>query len=142
MLPSHSQKINLAKEQLEDAISMFVKGRYVSCLTLAGAAEEVLTALVESKTGKNPFNIIHEIINYDLVAMGRQKITRGHFRKTRNRARNSVKHHNQNDSEYVYINRRGQAAAMLGQAIISADLIELKYKYRRKYFTYLQNQKN
>ena len=128
----------MAKEQLEDAIDMLISGRYISCLTLAGAAEEVFTALADAKLGKNPFNLIHELINYDLAAGGHQQISRGKFRKVRNSARNLVKHHDQGDDESVHINRRGQAAAKLGQAIISADMLEVKYKNKRKYNVWLK----
>jgi hypothetical protein len=137
-LANHSKKINLAKEQLEDAIDMLVNGRYISCLTLAGAAEEVFTALADAKLGKNPFNLIHELINYDLVAEGHQQISRGKFRKVRNSARNSVKHHDQGDDESVHLNRCGQAVATLGQAMISADMLEVKYKNKRKYNAWLK----
>ena len=130
---NHSKKINLAKEQLEDAIDMLIRGRYISCLTLAGAAEEVFTGLANAKLGKNPFNLIHEIINCDLAAEGHQQISRGNFRKVRNRARNLVKHHDQGDDESIHINRRGQALATLSQAIISADMLDVKYKNKRKY---------
>ncbi len=138
-MANHSKKINLAREQLEDAIDMLVNGRYISCLTLAGAAEEVFTALADAKLGKNPFNLIHELINYDLVAQGHKQISRGKFRKVRNGARNLVKHHDQGDNESVHINRREQAVATLGQAMISADMLEVKYKNKRKYNAWLKN---
>ncbi|MFY8275007.1 hypothetical protein AAEU32_12860 [Pseudoalteromonas sp. SSDWG2] len=137
-MANHSKKINLAKEQLEDAIDMLIRGRYISCLTLAGAAEEVFTGLADAKLGKNPFNLIHELINYDLAAEGHQQISRGKFRKVRNSARNLVKHHDQGDDESISINRRGQALATLGQAMISADMLEVKYKNKRKYNTWLK----
>ena len=141
-LANHSKKINLAKEQLEDAIDMLVNGRYISCLTLAGAAEEVFTALVDTKLGKNPFNLIHKLINYDLAAEGHQQISRGKFRKVRNSARNLVKHHDQGDDESVHLNRRDQAEATLSQAIISADLLEVKYKNKRKYNAWVKRHKD
>lgn len=141
-MANHSKKINLAKEQLEDAIELLLNGRYISCLTLAGAAEAIFTTLAEEKTGKNPFNLIHEIINYDLVAEGRQQVSRGKFRKVRNRARNLVKHHDVGDEESVHINRRGQAEVALGQAMISADMLEVKYKHKRKYNAWLKKQRD
>ena len=141
-MANHSKKINLAKEQLEDAIELLVNGRYISCLTLAGAAEEVFTALVDVKMDKNPFNIIHELINYDLADKGHQQISRGKFRKIRNSARNLVKHHDRGDEESVHINRRSQALATLGQAMISADLLEVKYKNKRKYNAWLKQHRD
>ncbi|MEO3864040.1 hypothetical protein ABGB24_00535 [Rheinheimera sp. HH7-4] len=141
-MANNSKKVNLAREQLEDAIDLLVKGRYISCLTLAGAAEEIFTALAHAKTGRNPFNSIHELINYDLAAAGYQQVSRGEFRKVRNRARNLVKHHDIGDAEYVNINKRGQALAMLGQAMISADIIEVKYRNKRKYKTWLKLHEN
>ncbi len=141
-MANHSKKINLAKEQLEDAIELLINGRYISCLTLAGAAEEVFTALVDIKLGKNPFNIIHELINHDLAVEGYQKISRGSFRKVRNRARNLVKHHDFGDEESVHINRQHQALATLGQAMISADLLDVKYKNKRKYNAWLKQHRD
>ncbi|EJO2021568.1 hypothetical protein RQY88_004274 [Vibrio vulnificus] len=141
-MANHSKKINLAKEQLEDAIELLINGRYISCLTLAGAAEEVFTALVDIKLGKNPFNIIHELINHDLAVEGHQNISRGSFRKVRNRARNLVKHHDFGDEESVHINRQHQALATLGQAMISADLLDVKYKNKRKYNAWLKQHRD
>lgn len=141
-LANHSKKINLAKEQLEDAIDMLVNGRYISCLTLAGAAEEVFTAFASTKLDKNPFNLIHELINYDLAAEGQQQISRGKFRKVRNSARNLVKHHDQGNDESMHLDRRGQALATLRQAIISAEVLEVKYKNKRKYNAWLKRYRN
>ena len=36
-------KLDLATQQLDDAISLFLKRQFVSALTLAGAAEEILS---------------------------------------------------------------------------------------------------
>ncbi len=141
-MANYSKKINLAKEQLEDAIELLVNGRYISCLTLAGAAEEVFTALADAQLGKNPFNLIHELINYDLATEGHKQISRGKFRKVRNSARNLVKHHDLGDDESVHINRRGQAVATLSQAMISADMLEVKYKNKRKYNAWLKQNRD
>ena len=35
-------RVDLANEQLDDAISLFLKGRFASALMLASAAEEIL----------------------------------------------------------------------------------------------------
>ena len=43
-MAAKSKKINLAKEQLEDGIELYFKGRYASALTLLGAAEKYSVA--------------------------------------------------------------------------------------------------
>jgi hypothetical protein len=42
----------LALEQLDDAIGLFLRKRYVSALTLAGAAEAILSGTMKGKAPK------------------------------------------------------------------------------------------
>jgi len=42
MVDEPDNRVDSAREQIGDAISLFLKGHFVSALTLAGAADEIL----------------------------------------------------------------------------------------------------
>jgi len=86
-MPNHRKKLNLAKEQLEDAIVLFLDKRYTSSLTLAGAAEEIFSGLAHEDTGNNPLDTLHQLFNLSLSEAGEQNISKGDYRKLRNSAK-------------------------------------------------------
>ncbi len=141
-MPNHSKKINLAKEQLEDAIELLLVKRYISALTLAGAAEEIFTALAHEKTGNNPFDSLHKLFNISLSEAGEQNISKANYRRLRNSAKNHAKHHDFGDSNSVQFNRLNQAYAKILQATLSADILEVKYKNKRKFSNWRKENDN
>jgi hypothetical protein len=87
------QRIDLAVEQLDVALELFLSKRsFVSALTLAGAAEEILGKNI-SHRGKET-SLEHE---YSLIApvqelLRRQEYKRADFFREKNRVRNAAKH--------------------------------------------------
>ena len=46
------QTLLIAKQQIDDACDLFCRRRFISALTLAGSAEEILGALIREKRAK------------------------------------------------------------------------------------------
>ena len=87
-------KLDVARQQLDAAMRLFMEGDYLSSLTLAGAAEEILGRLCE-RAGKSV--AIEQIIEFHLgdtdpalSDADRRKI----LLEVLNRPRNAVKHAN------------------------------------------------
>ena len=55
-MAAHTKRTSIAIEQLEDGIDLFFKERYVSSIALFGAAEAILSTVIEQETG---YNVLH-----------------------------------------------------------------------------------
>ena len=87
-------KIDLAIEQLETAVSLFLEGKgYASALTLAGAAEEILGMALKIKGIENSLQESYRIYrNPDLAWINQPKTWAEFTTKGKNKVKNAVKH--------------------------------------------------
>lgn len=132
-MPSRLSKMTLAREQLEDGIALFLSARYVSALTLLGAAEEILSRLIEESEGAHPLEADWHRANSIRSRLGKPHISKRQIFQIYNHGRNTVKHHTPSESRYVQHDRFGEAFMMIQRAISSAERFKLKYKGRREY---------
>lgn len=111
-------KIEIARRQIEVAAELFFTGGdFLAVVTLAGAAEEILGALIQRRG--EPAMVNH-IIELDKVLTGGRSF---HFvTKEVNRARNALKHANDPSEDNVAI-ADGEAIAMLGRAVANYVLL-------------------
>lgn len=128
-----SKKINIAREQLEDGISLFLDKRYISSLTLLGSASEIFEGLIHQKHGIIPFEKEWTQANTFRLRMGFPHISKGEIRRIRNEGKNIVKHHDLSDGQEVHLDRFAEAFMMIQRAVYNADKLSLKFKYKRKY---------
>ena len=87
-------KVNLAIEQLEVSLSLFLAGKsYVSALTLAGAAEEILGMAAKIKNIENSLQESYRIYCTPELAWINPSKTWKEFTTTgKNKVKNAVKH--------------------------------------------------
>ncbi|WP_339775195.1 hypothetical protein [uncultured Methylophaga sp.] len=87
-------KIDLAIEQLEMAISLFLQEHsYVSALTLAGAAEEILGMAVKIEGIENSLHESYRLYcNPELSWLNPPKTWKDYTTLGKNRVRNAIKH--------------------------------------------------
>jgi hypothetical protein len=126
-------KITLAREQLEDGIALFLAGRYVSALTLLGAAEEVLARVIEAKHGSHPLEADWQMANQIRTHLRKPHISKQQFFRVFNEGRNRVKHHTPGASLRVNHDRFGEAFMLIQRATGCADLLRLRYQGRLEY---------
>jgi hypothetical protein len=130
---THTTKIALAREQLEDGIALFLAERYVSSLTLLGAAEEILGRIIEAASGAHPLEADWQKANRIRTALGHPHISKAELFRSFNAGRNKVKHHSPGQTLRVTHDRFGVAFMMIQRATSCADYLNLRYKGRTDY---------
>lgn len=134
-----TKKTTIAREQLDDGIELLIAGRYISALTLLGAAEEVLARLVEERTGSHPLDEWWKGLNEDVRARGYQDVAKVRFYKFFNEPRNQVKHHTPGSDPDVALYKQPAAALMAQRAITAADALGLKFRNRARCMAWFHN---
>jgi hypothetical protein len=113
---SHN-RVQLAVEQLHVAIDLFLSKRsFVSALTLAGAAEEILGRKAERLGKEKVISTQHKIISNLLDRSNRKMQSFKEYAKSKNVARNKVKHFDPESDEDFCMNIEREAIAKIGNA--------------------------
>ena len=129
-------KREIARLQLAEAIEMFLQGKFLCALTLAGAAEGVLAGLLAAGGHQSSIEESTERISSLLNAIGLKPT---HAKKDTdyynewNKARNAVKHHSKKESEAVTLNQFDEAYWMLERALRNAEIMQLPIANRDDY---------
>lgn len=110
-------RIELATKQLRSAIQLLNRRDYISSLTLAGAAEEILGRIAEKRTGINA--LISEKLFYEQLSKlikqaspSREKIIR-----LRNRVKNELKHNDSGEDDILDHDFQSEAEDLIIAAI-------------------------
>lgn len=117
-------KADIARIQLTEAIAFFTEEKFLCALTLSGAAEEILARLLNSKGEKSVVEESFEKIRNLREATGLAVMDNLPKKKVFNQwnfARNTVKHHNKNDSEMVTVNFFDEGYWMIKRALANAS---------------------
>ena len=138
------EKLEIAIRQLEDALALFTQERFISSLTLAGAAEEVLARLLEiegkASTTERSISLLKEFcddLNLDPDIKNQPK---RQFYQYWNKDRNAVKHHDNNDPEVLEINDCDAAYWMIRRALSNAKEIGAKVRGRDEFENWVARQ--
>ena len=125
---SHISKQEIAQTQLTEAISLFLQGKFLCALTLAGAAEGVLAGLLkaegkDSAVEESTARIASLLNELGLQTIKPQKDTA--YYNEWNKARNAIKHHNENEPQVITLNQFDEAYWMIERALRNAALLAL-----------------
>jgi hypothetical protein len=133
-------KISIALAQLEDAIELFMKGRRVSSITLAGAADGIFSGLLKEKNILSPseetWERIKEIREITGLAYAGDRTQKEAFNEW-NEARNRLKHHDARDEDELVINIFDQAYYAIQRANYGADKLGIVAANRQEYENWL-----
>ena len=135
---ARTKKINLARQQLEDGVELFLDKRYVSALTLLGAAEEIMSRLIEERTGAHPLDETWRISNSIRTHFGHPHISKREIHRSFNAGRNAVKHHSPGQPLEILHYGFGEAFMMVQRATGAAQMLALRYKNRARYLLWLR----
>ncbi len=120
-------RLDLAKEQLDVALTLFLDHRhYAAAITLAGAAEEIFGKEL-SRRGKQPvleWKICHMKVFHELLH-GKELHTKS-FVYEENRIRNALKHFGEKDTPTLTANLEDAACWMLVRSIENAQRLEVE----------------
>ena len=110
-------RVQLAQEQLDVAIELFLSGRsFVSALTLAGACEEILGKALAIQGQVTTLQHEHTVIAPLEEFWGCQPFAWKDFINEKNRVRNAAKHMEGQDQRTVVADLQDEAVRMLVRA--------------------------
>lgn len=132
-------KSEIAQTQLDEAITLFLTGKYVCSITLAGAAECIFAGLLNQQGNpsvvEKSFDAIRAIqrirAQVGLPVMDNKKNTE--IFNQWNNVRNKLKHHGQKESEAVTLNPFDEAYWMLKRCISNADMLGVLIRNRDEF---------
>src|SRR3990167_2985642 len=134
------RKTEIAKVQLEDAIQLFLCGRCLSALTLAGAADGIFSEYLGSRglqsIAEETWAGIVAVREKTGLAFAGNRTKKEAFNKW-NMDKNRVKHHNKDDEEFVTINYFDAAYEMIQRANADGEKICLLAENRQEYETWV-----
>lgn len=133
-------KREIARIQLVEAICLFLAEKYISCTTLAGAAEEIFARLLNSSGQSSIAEIsIDEIEKIreetGLNVMGGRP--RNEIYNLWNSARNSLKHHNKSAPEEVGLHLFNDAYMMIRRALFNAKSLDVSIHNSQEFENWL-----
>lgn len=118
-------RVDLARELLEVALSLFLKRKsFVSALTLAGAAEEIFGKALSSSGKQNSLDWKYEILEPVLTLL-RTPPSKKHFIEDENLALNAVTHMEFAGGPSVTLDLEDAAHSMIVRACHNYDLLGL-----------------
>ena len=121
------QKIDIAVQQLEDALSAYFGGRYHSATVLAGAAEQLLAGYVLKKGLKPAWSQMRSAITKIANGLRQrsgapERVTEDQIGSLMNHAYNNSKHAGTNDHT-VCMNPKFEAAEIIDRVISNFDAL-------------------
>ena len=133
-------KSELAKIQLEDAIDLFLSGKRISVITLAGAAEEIFARLLNIKGEQSiieeSFSSIQQLREEILHSVMDEKSKNEIFNEW-NKNKNILKHHNKKDDISISFSPFDESYMMLQRAILNSEKLGVSLKNRQEYENWL-----
>ena len=132
-------KSEIAIEQLEDAIDLFMSGKRISVITLAGAADGILAGLLvqqgETSATEDTWKHIEEVRVKKGMAYAGDR-TRNKAFKEWNYHRNRLKHHDKQDEEVLEFSAFDEAYWSIERANADAKKLGLKARNLQEYKNY------
>jgi hypothetical protein len=134
--PVEITKSEIARVQLAEAIELFLVGKYLPGITLAGAAEEILARLLNQKGEgsivERSIELILELREQTALPVMGGKTKKEIFNEW-NAARNQLKHHNEPEEEVVSINLFDEAYWMIRRALSNASKLGVQIENEREF---------
>src|SRR5262249_36349090 len=121
-MSDQTDRLDLATELRDDAISIFLEGHLVSALTLGGAADEILGKALSHSGQQNSLELKYETLEPILTL---QHQTKEDFIEDENRALNSIKHMESASDPSVTLDLEEAALSMIVRACPNSDLLGL-----------------
>lgn len=114
---------SVAVIQLRTAIQLYHKGNYISALTLAGAAEEILGKMAAKSGGDNAIQSGTIWLNQFADYLGKPRTTEKVVAGRRNLARNAVKHNDRGEDIEIEFDFKNEAEQLIIDAINNYEVV-------------------
>ena len=126
--------------QLEDAIELFLAGKRISVITLAGAADGIFSGLLKQKgkasAAEETWKSIEQFRLETGLAFGGAKTEKDAFGEW-NKYRNRLKHHDDRDEDMLELSAFDQAYYAIQRANLNAEKLGLIAKNRQSFENWL-----
>ena len=130
MAERNYRRLDLAKEQLDTAIELFLdEKKFSSAITLAGAAEEIFGQALTNKGGKSALHDSYESMADLHRGIHGEELKKEYFSKE-NLARDALKHLQNQEGANITLDLEEAACWMLVRAIHNAR--ELGFLFERQ----------
>lgn len=133
-------KATLAKMQLEDAMDLFLVGKRISAITLAGAADNIFAGLLEQQgampAAKEAWKSIVDIRAKSGLKYSGDRTEKDVFNEWNN-SRNRLKHHGPREDNILMINVFDEAYLSIQRANKDGDKLGIIAKNRQEYENWL-----
>lgn len=119
-------KREIAQIQLSEAIDLFLAEKFLCALTLAGAADGVISGLLAVQGEKSGAELSADAalrIKSELGLIGLADTTKKQIFNAWNDARNRAKHHDKGEAETIVVNLFDEAYWMIRRALDGASRI-------------------
>jgi len=130
------KKSEIAMLQLEDAIELFMSGKRISVITLAGAADGIFAGLLkqqgETSASEDTWKHIEKVRAKTGMAYAGDRTKSDAFNEW-NEHRNRLKHHDKRDEEKLEFSAFDQAYYAIQRANADADKLGLLARNRQEY---------
>lgn len=111
------EKLKIATDQLETAIRLHDEKNFVSAITLAGAAEEILGRLLKAKGGTTALETRQQTTGVAYKILWGDDTTPKRVAHVANYTRNEVKHHDATGVSFLEFDPKAEADDMIERAI-------------------------
>lgn len=133
-------KADVAKAQLEDAIDLFLAGKRISVITLAGAADGVFAGLLEQRgersVAEEVWQEIIQVRERTGLHYAGDKTKKDAFNEW-NEHRNRLKHHDKRDCDALRFSAFDEAYHSIQRANRDGDKLGIVAKNRQEYENWL-----
>ncbi len=135
-----TNKADLAKTQLEDAIDLFLAGKRISAITLAGAADGIFSGLLKEKgkssVAEDTWEGIDEVRANTGLSYAGDRTKKNAFNEW-NEHRNRLKHHDKRDEETLVFSAFDEAYLAIQRANLDAEKLGIVARNRQEYENWL-----
>jgi formylmethanofuran:tetrahydromethanopterin formyltransferase len=129
-------KKDIAKVQLIEAIELFIENNFVCAITLAGASEAVLSGILTAKgeltATEQSVNAIENLRNTTTFEVMESR-PKNKIYNLWNSARNTMKHHNKNEADFVVVNLFDEAYWLIQRALSNASKLDIKIENQQEF---------
>ena len=133
-------KADIAKIQLEDAIELFLSGKRLSVITLAGAADGIFAGILKQKgelsAAEETWEEIENIRERTGLKNAGDRNKRNAFNEW-NQHKNKLKHHDKRDDDNLTFNAFDEAYYSLQRANLDGEKLGIVANNRQEYENWL-----
>jgi hypothetical protein len=135
-------RVDLAREQLDVAISLLERKSFVSALTLAGVADEILGKMLSHSGKQNYLDCTYQAVKPFHTRLHRMPLSKKDFIRDENSALIAVTRMASTSTPSVTLDLEHAAHSMIGRALVNYNLLGLPrtarmLKFRKRHREYV-----